>query len=316
MNKTFLMKASTLQKIKTTKKWAVAYAFILPSFALLLLFHIIPILMSVFYSFHDYNAVQAPIFTGLKNYQRMITDPFVSASLFNTVFYSLLVVPAQTVISMVLAYVLARKCNNRWGQFTRSALFIPVITSMIMATAIWRILLSGDGGVVNTILQFFGFSSVNWLGQRWPSLIAVCIIAVWKNVGYFLVIFYAGMMDVPTSLYEAATVDGANSAQQFLKITLPILKPITYLVITLGTIWSFQVFDLVYTLTGGGPGRSTVTLVLTIYNAAFKEYKMGYASAISTFLLVIVLAVSMLQKFVLGDKSNFKLRRKSKNENT
>ena len=121
-------------------------------------------------------------------------------------------------------------------------------------------------------------------------------------MGYFLVIFYAGMMDIPTSLYEAARVDGAGNMRQFFSITLPMLKPITYLVVTLGTIWSFQVFDLVYTLTGGGPGRATTTLVLTIYNSAFKNYQMGYASAVSMLLLAVVLVISFLQKVVFSEK--------------
>ena len=125
-----------------------------------------------------------------------------------------------------------------------------------------------------------------------------------------MVIFYAGMMDIPTSLYEAATVDGAGEIRQFFSVTLPLLKPITYLVVTLGTIWSFQVFDLVYTLTGGGPGRATMTLVLTIYNSAFKDYKMGYASAVSMLLLVIALFISFLQKVVFREKEGTKRRKR------
>lgn len=222
---------------------------------------------------------------------------------FNTAVYTLIVVPVQTVLSMIIAYLLARRCTKRWGSFVRSALFIPVITSMILTSAVWRLLLSSNPeGVVNVICSFFGMGTVNWLGSRWPALISVCIIGVWKNVGYFMVIFYAGMMDIPSSLYEAATVDGAGSARQFFFITLPMLKPITYLVVTLGTIWSFQVFDLVYTLTGGGPGRSTMTLVLTIYNSAFKDYKMGYASMVSVILLVLVLLISLLQKLAFRQK--------------
>ena len=120
-------------------------------------------------------------------------------------------------------------------------------------------------------------------------MLSVCIVSVWKNVGYFLVIYYAGIMDIPKELYEASKVDGANGIQCFFRITLPGLKNITYLVLTLGMIWSFQVFDLVYTMTGGGPGTSTITLVMTIYNAAFKEYNMGYASAVALLLFVFVL---------------------------
>ena len=128
--------------------------------------------------------------------------------------------------------------------------------------------------------------------------------AIWKNIGYFLVIFYAGILNIPGSLYEAAEVDGASRWQQFCHITIPGLSSVTYMVITLGTIWSFQVFDIVYTMTGGGPGMSTVTLVLTIYTAAFKEYNMGYASAIALLLFLIVLFVQFLQKKIMKGGEN------------
>ena len=286
-----------MNKRKSLRNMMWAYIFILPSFVLLVIFHLIPIWMTFRYSLSSYNVIQAPIYIGAENYRKLWKDPFVISSLWNTGIYTLIVVPMQTILSMLIAYLLSRKFNNKLGNFVRSAMFIPVVTSMILTSAVWRLLLSGNAeGVVNSVIGFFGIAPVNWLGKSWPALIAVCIIAVWKNTGYFLVIFYAGMMDIPVSLYEAATVDGAGGISQFFYITLPSLKPVVYLVVTLGTIWSFQVFDLVYTLTGGGPGRATTTLVLSIYNSAFKDYKMGYASAISVILLFIVLAVSLLQK--------------------
>lgn len=286
-----------MNKRKSLRDMMWAYIFILPSFVLLVIFHLIPIWMTFRYSLSSYNVIQAPIYIGAENYRKLWKDPFVISSLWNTGIYTLIVVPMQTILSMLIAYLLSRKFNNKLGNFVRSAMFIPVITSMILTSAVWRLLLSGNAeGVVNSVIGFFGIAPVNWLGKSWPALIAVCIIAVWKNTGYFLVIFYAGMMDIPVSLYEAATVDGAGGISQFFYITLPSLKPVVYLVVTLGTIWSFQVFDLVYTLTGGGPGRATTTLVLSIYNSAFKDYKMGYASAISVILLFIVLSVSLLQK--------------------
>lgn len=286
-----------MNKQKSLKNIMWAYLFILPSFVLLIIFHVIPIFMTFQYSVTNYNVIQAPDYVGALNYRKLFKDTFVIGSLWNTAIYTFIVVPLQTLFSMLIAYLLSRKFNNKFGGFVRSALFIPVITSMILTSAVWRLLLSGNAeGVVNSVIGLFGIAPINWLGRSWPALIAVCMIAIWKNTGYFLVIFYAGMMDIPTSLYEAATVDGAGGIRQFFYITLPSLKPVTYLVVTLGTIWSFQVFDLVYTLTGGGPGRATTTLVLSIYNSAFKDYKMGYASAISVILLIIVLAVSLLQK--------------------
>ena len=167
---------------------------------------------------------------------------------------------------------------------------------------IFSFLLTTDGGIVNFILGVFGIPKVNWLGSTDTSLIGVASAGIWKNVGYFLVIFYAGIMDIPKDLYEAAKVDGASSSQQFLHITLPQLRPITFLVVILGTIWSFQVFDLVYVMTGGGPGLSTTTLVLTIYNTAFKQYSMGYASAVGVLLFVIVIIISAVQKLAFRDR--------------
>lgn len=294
------------------KRFLIPYLFILPSFLLLIAFHVIPIFMTATYSFTEYNVLQPAEFIGIANYKTLIKDSYITSSLINTGIYTVIVVPIQTIVSMAIAYVLARKFQDRFGSLIRSALFIPVITSMVLTAAIWRLLLSGNPeSVINSIVGLLGIDAINWLGGRWTALFAVCLIAVWKNVGYFMVIFYAGMMDIPTSLYEAAKVDGAGNIRQFFSITLPLLRPITYLVVTLGTIWSFQVFDLVYTLTGGGPGRATTTLVLTIYNSAFKEYKMGYASAVSMLLLVIVLFISLLQKIVFSEK-NEKTGRKHK----
>ena len=168
---------------------------------------------------------------------------------------------------------------------------------------LWSFLLN-PRGIVNGLLGVFGMEPVNWLGAKGTSMFSVCLVSVWKNVGYFLVIYYAGIMDIPRSQYEAAEVDGATAVQRFFRITLPSLKSVTYLVVTLGAIWSFQVFDLVYNMTGGGPGTSTQTLVPTIYNAAFKEYSMGYASAVAMLMFAFVLLINALQKIFLKDKED------------
>lgn len=192
--------------------------------------------------------------------------------------------------------------QTKTGGLLRSLMFIPVIASAVTAGTIWRIILNTDGGLLNSILNFLHIDSVNWLGSTKTALISICIVAIWKNVGYFLVIYYAGIMGISRDLYEAAKVDGATSIQQFFKITMPMLKPITYLVVTLGIIWSFQVFDLSYLMTGGGPGRSTVTLVMGIYNAAFKQYKMGYACAMAMLLLAIILVINLIENLFFKEK--------------
>jgi len=276
--------------------------YVLPSFILIMAFCIIPIFMSGYFSFTSYNIMTPPKFVGLENYERVFQDGYVADAAKNTLLYVLMTVPAQTILALVFAAFLAYKMQNKTGGFLRSVMFIPVIASAVTAGTIWRIILNTEGGLLNNILNFFHLDSVNWLGSTKTALISICIVAVWKNVGYFLVIYYAGIMGISKDLYEAAKVDGATSIQQFFKITLPMLKPITYLVVTLGIIWSFQVFDLAYLMTGGGPGRATVTLVMGIYNAAFKQYKMGYACAMAMLLLLIVVIINVIENLFFKER--------------
>ena len=280
---------------RKTKEAVQGIIYILPSFVLILIFCIIPIFMSGYFSFTEYNIMNSPKFVGLDNYIKMFKDSYVTDAAKNTLF-----------LALAFAAFLAAKIQNKKGEFLRSVMFIPVIASAVTAGTVWRIILNTDGGFLNNILNFFHISSVNWLGSTQTSLLSICIVAVWKNVGYFLVIYYAGIMGIQKDLYEAARVDGATPLQQFTKITLPVLKPITYLVVTLGIIWSFQVFDLAYLMTGGGPGHSSVTLVMGIYNAAFKQYKMGYACAMAMFLLVMIIIINVVEDLFFKEKKEAK----------
>ncbi len=276
--------------------------YVLPSFILIIGFCVIPIFMSGYFSFTSYNIMTPPKFVGLENYMKVFQDSYVADAAKNTLLYVAMTVPIQTVLALVFAAFLAYKMQTKTGGLLRSLMFIPVIASAVTAGTIWRIILNTDGGLLNSILNFLHIDSVNWLGSTKTALISICIVAIWKNVGYFLVIYYAGIMGISRDLYEAAKVDGATSIQQFFKITMPMLKPITYLVVTLGIIWSFQVFDLSYLMTGGGPGRSTVTLVMGIYNAAFKQYKMGYACAMAMLLLAIILVINLIENLFFKEK--------------
>ena len=279
---------------RKTKEAVQGVIYILPSFVLILIFCIIPIFMSGYFSFTEYNIMNSPKFVGLDNYIKMFKDSYVTDAAKNTLLYVVMTVPAQTILALAFAAFLAAKIQNKKGEFLRSVMFIPVIASAVTAGTVWRIILNTDGG------------SVNWLGSTKTSLLSICIVAVWKNVGYFLVIYYAGIMGIQKDLYEAARVDGATPLQQFTKITLPVLKPITYLVVTLGIIWSFQVFDLAYLMTGGGPGHSSVTLVMGIYNAAFKQYKMGYACAMAMFLLLMIIIINVVEDLFFKEKKEAK----------
>lgn len=230
------------------------YIYILPSLFFMVCFCLLPIFMSTYFSLTDYDIMTKADFIGLENYKKVFSDKYVVDALKNTFIYVIVTVPVQTFLALVFAAFLADKMQNIVGNFLRSAMFIPVIASSVTAGAIWRTIFGTDGGIINTILGLFGVGEINWLGSSKTALICVCVVAIWKNVGYFLVIYYAGIMGLSPELYEAAKVDGATSIQSFFKITMPLLKPINYLVITLGIIWSFQVFDLSYTMTNGGPG--------------------------------------------------------------
>lgn len=273
-----------------------AWIYILPSLILILTFHIVPMLMSGYFSFTKYSLLKAPEWVGIKNYIKVFNDPYMMESVRNTMFYTVFTVPVQTLLAMVFSAFLASKLRNKYGGFLRSVMFIPVIASAVSAGTIWRLIFATDGGVLNTMIEWFGLAGLNWLGSKSTALLSVGIVAIWKSVGYFLVIYYAGIMNIPKVYYEVAEVDGASSRQQFFHVTMPLLKPITYFVVTLGMIWSFQVFDMVYVMTGGGPGRSTMTMVMSIYNAAFKDYKIGYASAIAIVMLFFILLINFIQK--------------------
>ena len=197
---------------------------------------------------------------------------------------------------------------GRWNLPTVLALIVLCLFAVIcVAPFLYMLIMSFTQSTTLIIhwedVNFTDFSNFIYVFTKSNfvrALISICIVAIWKNVGYFLVIYYAGIMGISRDLYESSAVDGATGRQQFFMITLPMLKPITYLVVTLGIIWSFQVFDLSYLMTGGGPGKASVTLVMSIYNSAFKQYRMGYACAQAVFLLAVVVVINVLEDKVFN----------------
>jgi len=276
------------------------FLFVVPSLAILSLVLLVPIGMSLYFSFTDYSLLSDPDWAGLENYRTLMSDASFAAALRHTAVYTLISVPLQTVVALLVADVLAKRFRNRFGAVVRSALFVPVVSSLVLVGTVWRFMLGTNDGLVNNLLNVFGMENVNFLGQPTLALVVVSLATVWKNIGYFLVIYYAGIMNVPTELYEASSLDGASRWQQFRSVTVPVLRPVTLLVVILGTIWSFQVFDLVYVMTGGGPGGATTTLVMAIYEAAFQDFHLGYASAMAMVLFGIVLVVSIVQRKAMG----------------
>lgn len=275
-----------------------ASAYILPSLIILIGFSIVPIFFNIYYSFTKYNVLSDPVWIGIDNYVKMFRDKTVMSALKNTIKYVIITVPIQTGVALVLAALIAGLYRNKFGNFIKAALFIPVVASPATIGAVWCMLLS-QAGPVNSFIKEIGMSVPSWFGSKTLTIWVVSFVIIWKNVGYYLVIFYAGIMDINKDLYEAARIDGAGPIQQFFYVTVPNLKSVLYLTITLGTMWAFQEFNLVKIITNGGPGNSTISMVITVYRAAFKESRMGYASAISMLLLVCILLVSILQKRIM-----------------
>ena len=283
---------------------AYGVAYITPGMLIILMFCIAPIFMTLYYSFTEYNLAQPPDWIALENYVKVLNNTQLRRAVVNTVIYVIITVPLQTLLAMFVANFLAEYLNNRYGRVLRSIIFIPTLASYVAAATVWKVILASRGGLLNEILGIFGVAPINWLGEPTLALICVSLVAVWKSAGYFTIIFYAGIMNISVDVREAALIDGASPRQRFWKITVPLLKPITYLNVTLGIIWSFQAFDIVYKLTGGGPFNGTTTIAYIIYTYAFQDFRIGYASAVAILLLLVILAVHLIQQHFFEGKDD------------
>ncbi len=273
------------------------YIFILPISVLLVSFYILPIFMSLGLSFTDYKGYGEISFVGIANYTNLLTDSFFITALKNTFFYVLIIVPIQLVLSLCFAFLIDANAKSFLAKALKSILFFPVISSMVLVSVVWRTLLNGDLSPLNQIFLIFGLS-VDWLSPDFAKY-TIVMISVWKNVGYFMIIYLAGLTQIPKTYYEAAKVDGASIWSEFIHITVPLLRRSTILVVFLSSIWALQIFDLVYMLTGGGPANSTTSLVFRMYEIAFKEYNVSYAMAVANVLLFISALITIAQRKLL-----------------
>ena len=259
---------------------------------LFVLFVLLPVVMAAVLSFTDYDVISSMNWVGFKNYTDLIHDPFFTKALENTVLYTLMYVPLGIVVALATALLLNRKV--RAAKYFRVLFYIPVISSTVATASIWYWMLNPQHGLINVILGEFGVNGPAWLYDSNWAMPAIVLMSVWAGFGTNMVIYLAGLQNIPKELMESARTEGANSWQVFRHVTLPALTKTTMLVTTLLIIGAFQVFDQAYVLTKGGPGNSTVTLVYYIYDRGFGALKMGYASAISFVLFAIILAVSLV----------------------
>ncbi len=267
--------------------------FLLPAAGGILLFSILPIMQAFRISFFDYSLLNPEqVFIGFSNYDRAWTDPVFRVALTNTLLYTVLLVTIQTAAALVLALLL--KQQVRGLAFFRSSIFLPVITSLVVISTVWKLMFNSQG-FINSFLQTVGLGAQPFLASPGQALLSLVFMGVWKDVGFYMLIFLAGLQAIPMELYESAEIDGATKARRFVWITLPLLRRATVFVIVIGTISAFKVFTPVYLMTDGGPADSTTAIVFYIFRSAFRYFQMGYASAMSFILLGIVLILTVVQ---------------------
>lgn len=276
-------------------RWYGPYApwiLLLPTIVGLIVFRILPLGGSFYLAFTDWDLLRAPEFIGLDNFIEAFSEPSFMRVVSNTALFSVFYVVGIMILGLALAVLVNRKMKG--ASFFRAAFYMPVVTSAVAIGIIWSWILSPEHGIFNVLLSAVGVAPPYWIGDPAWALPTVAFIQVWKMSGYYMVIFLAGLQDIPESVKEAAVVDGANPRQQFFRITLPMLSPTTFFVLTVAIIDSFKNFELIYAMTRGGPQNATNTLVYDVYLNAFVHYRMGYASAVGYILLAGVAVLTYI----------------------
>lgn len=272
-----------------------ALLFLLPATLLLLTFIIYPMMQAFLTSFYNYNLIStSKTWVGINNYLNLFCDHTFYSSLWHSFYFAIIVIPIQTAIALGLALLVKKKFAGV-GIF-RSIYFLPVIISMGVASSVFKLIFNKDYGLLNAILERLGVSSIDFLSNPRIAMIGVAIIGIWKAMGFFMIVFLAGLNNIPNDLYEAAEVDGASVFQRFISITLPLIKRVMAFVVIITTMDALKIFIPVYiTMEGGGPAGSTRTFAYFIYQTAFNQMDMGYATAAAFIFFVIVLLISIIQ---------------------
>ncbi len=280
---------------KETRNTLIAYSFIAPNFIGFCIFTLVPMVFAIALAFCSWDGVNAIEFVGIQNFVDLVSDKTFLAAFKNTIVYSLAVVPLTLVCALGLAVLLNQPIKGR--NFFRTVAFFPYVASLVAVAAVWNMIFSPSMGPVNMILSALGVENLpRWAAGKETAMLTVILCSGWKNMGYYMGMYLAGLQGTNPELEEAAELDGANRWQVFWHITLPQLRPTTFLVVVTLTIASFKVYDQMYMITQGGPGNATITLVYYIYNVAFVNTpKYGYASAVAMVLFVLVLIVTIIQ---------------------
>jgi multiple sugar transport system permease protein/sn-glycerol 3-phosphate transport system permease protein len=282
-----------------------ALGYLLPSLIGVILFLAIPVVMVVILSFFRWNLLTPATFNGITNYIDIFRFEGVGHSLLVTCYYVLLNIPIQTVLALGLAMLLNRKL--RGAGFVRVIAVLPYLATPVAMAVVWNWFFDPSTGAINVMLAKIGITGPAWLASETLAMPVVAFANIWQYAGYNMLFFLAGLQAIPASLYEASSIDGASRSQQFFGITLPLLRPTLLFVLVTGFIGSFQVFDTVYVLTGGGPGNATEVMNSLIYKTAFVGFRIGDAAAMSVVLFVVILAVTIAQFIYFRRRTTYEM---------
>ncbi|CDQ38012.1 hypothetical protein M948_07800 [Virgibacillus sp. CM-4] len=269
------------------------YLFLLPAIVLFIIFTVYPIIYSFLLSFQT-NAEAGRVFVGLDNYIRLFQDRLFYESLANTFIILIFQLPIMLGLAVVLATILNAGFIKLKG-FFRVSFFAPAVTSLVAASIIFLLLLNRDYGIVNYLLSMIGMDAIGWLSDPFWAKVSLILVTTWRWTGYNMVIILAGLQNIPSNLYEAASIDGANKIRQFFSITIPQLKPVILFAAIVSTIGTLQLFDEPYTLTNGGPINATTTITMYLYRNGFEYFDFGYGSAIAYVIVILIALLSFIQ---------------------
>lgn len=288
-------KGLTSRQKRVIRSNLTGYAFILPNLIGYSIFVFLPVCFSFVLSVMKWDGSKAPMeFVGIDNFVQIFADDIFKKAFFNTIEYAAMTVLPTLVLALLLAVLLNSKIKGI--AFFRTSFFFPYIASIVAVGAVWNMLFQPDFGPINEFLKFIGIANPpRWVVDVKWAMVAISIVSVWKYMGYYMIVYLAALQGISSSLYEAAGIDGANGWQKLRYITVPMLTPTTFFVLIMLTIQCFKVFDMVYVMTGGGPGNATKTLVNYIYEKAFTSWQLGPASAGAIVLFAVVLVITLIQ---------------------
>jgi multiple sugar transport system permease protein len=285
-----------LAKLNSKQTEAIAgYLFIAPVYLLYIIFVLIPVVVMVFLSFTKYDILSPAQFINFDNYIELFKDKRFYTVLGNTFYFTIVSVILNVGIGLALAVALNRKMNESLRNAYRVSFFFPVIVSSVYISVIWAYLFSTDTGIINYYLQLVGIQPVQWFTNPKTAMLSIIFMDVWKNTGFAMVVFLAGLQNIPREFYESSQIDGANRVQTFFKITFPMLSPVVFFNVITFSIGALQVFDSTKIITDGGPGDSTRSMVMYIYEHGFRSYNMGYASSVSVVFVLIIVILTLFQ---------------------